>query len=349
MDFRSAGQGDGAREKIILKRTAKAPDRETPLPRVLCMVDLSRVPQAIKILREATQLDYRPADRSLLLDIIADYDAYWAHVDIRVDREVLERAKRLKVINTSSTGTDHIDVEEAERRGIRILSLTRDYGLLSTFTATAECAWMLLLACFRHLRPALRHVLEGKWRSEQFCGRQLSGHTLGILGVGRLGNMIANYGRAFGMQVLGCDTRPFGIPFVKQVSFDELLRQSDAISIHLHMTPNNYHLFDARAFSKMKAGAVLVNTSRGDIIDEPALLSALRSGRLAAFGADVLHDEWREDMGQSPVVQYAREHDNVILTPHIGGCTEYSLVEARTFSARKLVHYLKTGKELAIP
>jgi D-3-phosphoglycerate dehydrogenase len=93
----------------------------------------------------------------------------------------------------------------------------------------------------------------------------------------------------------------------------------------------------------------LINTSRGDIIDEQALLDTLESGRLAAFGADVLHNEWRENMGDSPVVQYAREHDNVVITPHIGGCTLKSLVDARVFSARKLVSYLETGEELIMP
>ena len=134
-----------------------------------------------------------------------------------------------------------------------------------------------------------------------------------------------------------------------EVDFDTLLGQSDVMSIHIHMLPQNYHLFNDAIFSKMKDGAVLVNTSRGDIIDEDALLRALDSGKLAAFGADVLHDEWRENMGDSPVIRYAREHDNVIVTPHIGGCTVRSVKEARIFAARKLVHYLQTGEELCMP
>ena len=114
------------------------------------------------------------------------------------------------------------------------------------------------------------------------------------------------------------------------------------------MLPGNYHLFNEETFAKMKDGAVLVNTSRGDIIDESALLRALESGKLAAFGVDVLHNEWREDMCESPIVQYAQEHDNVIITPHMGGCTKRSLWEARIFSARKLAHYLATAEELTM-
>src|SRR5262249_45005047 len=155
---------------------------------------------------------------------------------------------------------------------------------------------------------------------------------LGVLGVGRLGRMICEYGKAFRMRVLGCDLKPFDIPGVESVDFDTLLRKSDVISIHIHLRPDNYQLFNSEAFAKMKHGVILVNTSRGDIIDEQALLVALESGRLAAFGGDVLHDEWRTDMRESPVVRYAETHDNVVITPHMGGATEKSIWGARNFS-----------------
>ena len=316
-------------------------------PRVLCMLDLSLAPEALEILRQVADVEYRQVpDRSELLELIGDYDAYWGHVDIRVDAELQQHAPRLKVINAASTGTDHIDKAEAERRGIRVLSITRDYALLDTFTATAECAWMLMLACHRNLRGAVGHVLEGQWRDERFVGRQLSQHTLGVLGVGRLGRMTVEYGKAFRMRVLGCDLKPFDIDGVEPVDFETLLRESDAISIHIHMTPANRHLFNAETFARMKDGAILVNTSRGDLIDEPALIAALESGKLAGFGADVIHDEWREDMRESPLVRYAAEHTNVVLTPHMGGATLKSIVDARVFSARKLAHFLETGEEL---
>jgi len=265
---------------------------------------------------------------------------------LRVDADVLSRADRLKAILTASTGTDHIDKREAARRGIRILSITRDYGLLDTFTATAECAWMLLLACHRHFRAATASVFEGQWDSERYRGRQLLGRTLGVLGVGRLGQAMAQMAQGFRMRVIGCDRESFQREGVEPVDFDTLLRDSDAISIHIHMEDGNRHLFNDEVFAKMKPGAILVNTSRGDLIDEAALMRALESGRLAAFGADVLHDEWREDMRESKLVQYALSHPNVVITPHVGGCTTESLRGARLFAAQKLVHYIKTGQEL---
>jgi len=305
------------------------------------MVDLAGAAEGLAALREAAEVDCREPDRRLLLEIIGQYDAFWGHVELKIDAEMLSRAERLKVINTASTGTDHIDVREAERRGIRVLSITRDDDLLEGFTATAELAWTLILACHRHFHPALHAVLEGRWDQRPFCGRQLSGQTLGVLGVGRLGRMVCAYGKAFRMRVLGCDLKPFAIPGVEPADFEDLLRRSDTVSIHIHMTPDNYHLFGGRAFEMMRDGAVLVNTSRGDIIDEAALLRALENGKLAAFGADVLHDEWRADMSESPLIQYARRHDNVLITPHIGGNTDTSLWGARIHSARKLARWLR--------
>lgn len=303
--------------------------------------------EARRILEAACDVDYFPADRQRLLDLIADYDAFWGHFDFKVDEEVLARARRLKVVNTTSTGTDHIDKDACARRGIRVLSIAKDLALLDTFTATAECAWLLLLACHRQFRAASRAAHAGEWgNSERFQGDQLAGRTLGVLGVGRLGRMTVEYGKAFRMRVLGCDLKPFAIAGVERVDFETLLRESDALSLHIHLTPENRRLFNAETFARMKSGAILVNTSRGDVIDEPALLAALESGRLAAFGADVVHDEWRADMTAQPLVHYARTHDNVVLTPHIGGATRQSIAASRIFSARKLVQYLLTGEEL---
>lgn len=315
-------------------------------PRVLCMLDLTGASEGIQQLQKVADVEILAPDRGRLLEMIGDFDAVWAHTDLKMDREVLDRAQRLKVINTASTGTDHIDKETAAERGIQVLSITTDYALLDRFTATAECAWMLLLASMRHFRSATRHVLDGGWNLQQFAGQQLSDSTLGVLGVGRLGKMVCQYGQAFRARVLGCDVKPFSEPGVEAVDFETMLAEADAISIHIHMLPENYHIFNADTFSKMKQGAVLVNTSRGDLIDETALLEALESGRLSAFGADVLHNEWRADMRKSPLVQYAQTHENVIVTPHIGGATRRSIVEARIFSAQKLAHFLQTGKVL---
>jgi len=319
----------------------------TPRPRVLCTVP--RLPdQARATLDASLDVVYAAPDRRRILDTIDEFDAWWLHFDTKCDAAVLDRARKLRVICTATTGTDHIDRARAERRNIRVLHIARDRGLLDGFTATAELGWLLLLGLMRHVRAATRAAHAGDFHdgSVRFEGRQLSGRTLGVLGLGRLGTMTARYGRAFGMRVLGCDPEPRGLPEVEPVDFAPLLERSDAIAIHVHLTDQTRHLFDRDALARMKPGAVLVNTARGDVVDEEAVIAALESGRLAGYAADVLHDEWRPAMSDNALVRYAREHDNVVLTPHVGGATVDSVTASRSFTARKLVHYLLHDHEL---
>ena len=256
--------------------------------------------------------------------------------------QVIDRARRLRVVAGPSTGTDHFDVKLLAERGIELLTLTREYDLLDTFTATAECAWGLLLACLRTIPKGLEEVRRGNWAREQLIGRQLSGRTLGVLGVGRLGKMVVEYGKAFRMEVLGCDLKPVSIPGVRQVDFDTLLSESDVISIHIHLDDSTAGLISREAFAKMKDGVVLINTSRGAIIDEEAFLEALESGKVGAAGIDVIHGEWMEDITKHPLVQYTQTHDNLVISPHIGGSTVESIAGARRFMAKKLADYLST-------
>jgi D-3-phosphoglycerate dehydrogenase len=339
----------GSHPSRASEAAAPGEPRTDAKPRLLCMMDLSMVPESLDRLREVAEVDHVPPDTAVLRDSIHRYDALWTHIHAPIDADLLGRAKRLKLIASATTGTDHIDVDAARRLGIDVLSLKTEFELLESFTATAELAWALLMMCVRHMRPMLRTALSGQWGDrEALRGRQLSEMTLGVLGFGRLGKMTARYGRAFCRRVLACDERPFREVFqgwpaegVAPVDFATLLRDSDAISIHVHMTPENRHLFDARTFARMKSGAVLINTSRSDVVDEQALIAALDDGRLAAYGADVVHGEGREDMQDNLVVRYARDHENVIVTPHMGGGTHFSIIEARRFMADKAAAALK--------
>lgn len=310
------------------------------------MTDLSMAEEARKHLQEACELDEQPPDPERLLELISDYDAFWGHTELKLGADFFVRGSKLRAIATASTGRDHIDLSAAERAGVRVLSITRDYGLLDTFTATAECSWMLLLACHRHLRTVTRDALAGRWHGERRVGTQLSGRTLGVLGIGRLGKMTTTFGKAFRMRVLGCDIQPLEQDWVEPVGFQRLLTESDVIALHIHMNEENRHIIDRAALSLMKPGAILINTSRGDLVDEEAIIAALEAGTLAAYGADVIHDEWREHMQDSPLIRYAQNHENVIITPHIGGSTRLSVTDARVFTSKKLVHFLQTGEEL---
>lgn len=192
-------------------------------------------------------------------------------------------------------------------------------------------------------------MVSGDWARERFTGSQLAGKTLGVLGVGRLGRMVVEYGKAFRMRVLGCDLKDFSIPHVEAVDFETLLRESDVISIHLHLNDSTRRIISREAFMKMKNGVVLVNTSRGALIDENAFFEALNAGAVAAAGLDVIDGEWLADITTHPLVRYASTHDNLVITPHIGGAAVESIVGARIHLARKLADHIKRNLQVFTP
>ena len=310
-------------------------------PRLLCMVNLNRCLHVLDELQEFAEVDYRSADYELLLETIANYDIFWGHVGTKVDKAVLANANRLKIVASASTGTDHIDRNAIADRGIRLISLKNDYEVLRQFTGTAECAWMHILIAMQNYRAKSARVKKGLWSTDELIGKQLSQKTLGILGVGRLGSMVAEYGKAFGMRVIGCDLKKFHIQGVKQVNHDTLYGESDVLTVHVHLTEQNYHLINAGVFEKMKQGVIFVNTSRGDVVDEKALLANLESSKIAAAGVDVVSNEWRKDMSESPMVKYYQNHNNLTITPHMGGCTVFSQNKAREYTAEKIRQAVK--------
>ncbi len=284
-----------------------------------------------------------PPKREAIEPVIHEYDVYYASVHLRFDRPLIERAEKLRVVATPSTGLDHLDTDALEERGIELISLKCERTFLDTITATAEQAWALLLATVRHIPALFDEVKQGRWSRELMRGHQLSGKTLGILGYGRLGSIVANYGTAFRMPVIACDLQPFEARGVTRVTFDELLAESDVLSIHIHLTEDNRHLLNAGAFRRMKQGVYLVNTSRGAIIDETALIAALESGKVAGCGLDVIDGEWRDDLIAHPLIQYARHHHNVVISPRIGGAAWEAQAMALMFTADRLIEALATG------
>jgi D-3-phosphoglycerate dehydrogenase len=206
-------------------------------------------------------------------------------------------------------------------------------------------SWGLLLAVVRRLPWAFDAAREGDWARDQFRGHQLAGKTLGVLGYGRLGRMVAQYAKAFRMRVLVCDVKPIEPgPGIERVALDELLAEADVLSIHVDMTAENRGLIGAENLARMKPGAVLVSISHGAVIDEAALLDALQKRHLAAAALDMIDGEWRTDLDQHPLIRYANTHENLIITPHVGGVTYESQRMAYTHTAKKLARHLESLK-----
>jgi D-3-phosphoglycerate dehydrogenase len=254
---------------------------------------------------------------------------------VHFDRVMLNQAPNLRVISTATTGADHIDSKALAERNVPLLTLRGETEVLLNLTPAAELSWMLLLACARRLKGAMRHVLEGQWLREEFPGIMLKGKVLGLIGCGRIGSWMAQYARAFDMDVLGYD--PFVDPWpaqIRQSDLDSLLSTVDFISIHVPLNDQTRGMLGAREFGLMKPGAILLNTSRGGLIDEQALLQAIVEGRIGAAGIDVLEGEPTID--HHPLVEYARTHDNLIITPHIGGFSPDAVKVVVAHAARRI-------------
>lgn len=271
---------------------------------------------------------------------MSDLELWVPHLRDAVDAEAIAKLPHLRVIATPSTGTDHIDLAAAAAHGVHVLSLKDDRAFLDGVQSTAELAWMLILACSRNLRACMRMTHDGEWDAMAVRGHELLGGTIGIIGYGRLGSMVGRFANAFGMNVLAADPVPVSDQFVTQLPLPDLLQQAEIISLHVHLNDKTRNLIGPREFSLMRDDAVLVNTSRGGVIDESALLDALRSGRLAAAGLDVITGERDEHLNDHPLLRYAREHENLLLTPHVGGCTEEAQAKAMWFLARKLREFV---------
>ena len=240
----------------------------------------------------------------------------------QVDEEILASAPNLKMVATATTGLNHIDQQAAQRQGVAVLSLKGETEFLAQISATAEHTWGLLLALIRQTPEAISHVREGKWDRNEFVGRELSGRTLGILGYGRLGRIVAEYARAFRMNVLAHDPNPISKdPGVSYVTLPELLQSAEVLSVHVSLDASTRGMIGPKEFALMRRGVYLVNTARGEIIDEPAFLNALEKGWVAGAAVDVLCNESHTaDRQSGKMVEYAQTHTNLLITPHIGGC-----------------------------
>jgi glyoxylate reductase len=259
----------------------------------------------------------RPLQRAELIAGIEQADALLCMLSDRIDVEVLEAAPLLRVISNYAVGFDNIDVAAARQRGVEV---TTTPGVLTD--ATADLAWALLLAAARNLGAGERLVRAGEWTGwapTQLLGEPLRHQTLGIVGMGAIGQAVARRAQGFGMNVVYFNRNQVASEIetslgAEFVSLDELLRRSDFISLHAPLNDQSRHMFDARAFRLMKSTAVLVNTGRGALIDEAELVNVLREGRIAAAGLDVYEFEPKITDGLLTL-------DNVVLAPHLGSAS----------------------------
>ncbi len=260
-----------------------------------------------------------------LIAIIPEYDALIIRSRTKVDAHLLAAAKNLKVIGRAGIGVDNIDIHVATERGIIIMNTP-----LANSIASAEQTMALMLAVSRHIVQAHASLKAGEWKRIQFTGNQLYRKTLGIIGLGRTGRLVAKRAQAFGMEVVAYD------PFISEeigrelnvmlLDLDELLAYSDYISMHTALLPTTTKMINAETISQMKDGVILINRARGQLVDEAALVDGLKSGKIKAAGIDVFEIEPPEN---SPLIGLP----NVVHTPHLGAYT----IEAQRNVATQVV------------
>lgn len=273
-----------------------------------------------------------PVPRDELLKNVADVDALFCLLTDKIDKAVLDAAgSKLKVIGTMSVGYDHIDIEECKRRKISV-----GYTPNVLTDATAELTIALLLATSRRIPEGIRAVKSGEWGTWKpmwLCGQALKGSTVGIVGLGRIGQAVARRLIPFGVhKIIYSGSKPKSTDFDAQfVSFDSLLQQSDFIVVTCAMTPDTAGLFNSRAFSQMKSNAMLINTSRGGVVNQNDLYEALKSHKIAAAGLDVTTPE------PLPVDHPLLTLDNCVVLPHIASATDETRSLMSEMTARNIL------------
>jgi len=280
-------------------------------------------------LTDAFEVDYQPKiSKEELLAKVAGYEVLVIRSRTRVDEEVIARGSRLKIIARSGSGVDNIDLRAANMKGVEVVSSPE-----ALVEAVAEHVLGLMLSLARGVPAADAMMKGGGWDKERFVGVELKGKTMGIAGLGRIGKRVAEIARVLGMSLLAYDVveipqETLSMLGCRMVDLDTLFASSDFITLHIPLTTETRRMVDARRISLMKKSAFLINTSRGEVIDEGALERALKAGEIGGAALDVFENEPpRSDIAKAP---------RLIATPHIGGQTKDAQVAAVTIVGAKI-------------
>ena len=281
-------------------------------------------------------VDYKPTiTKDELLAVAGEYDAFIVRSRTKIDRDVLDKATRLKLVARPGTGLDNVDVEYAKAKGVSVVNSPE-----SLVEGVAEHVVLLMLALSRKLVVADVGTRAGRWEKNSLLGKELRGKVLGIVGLGRIGRRIAEIARTLGMSILFYDVIAIPPDVVsalgaRVVGLDELFRTADYVTLHVPMTPETAHMVGAARLAQMKPTSFLVNTSRGGVIDEEALATALSQNRIGGAALDVFEKE--------PPTGAILTAPNAILTPHIGGQTEEAQVNAITVIGEKVRDFFSSA------
>ena len=261
---------------------------------------------------------------------------------VTIDDELISLAGKLKIISTATTGSSHVRLGQDNLDRIKVCTLREDKGLLKNITPAAEHTWALVMLLARDFFGASQHTKDGFWIREQFPSILLKDKTFGVIGFGRIGEWVSRYALAFGMKVIaydpGINCWPTGVLPVKQLK--DIAKESDFFSLHVHLSEDTRDLLSAEFFDHLKGGNFFINTSRGEIVDEGALLKVLEEGQLGGAGLDVLRNE--PNISNDPLIKYSNSHQNLIITPHCGGYSPDAVKLVTNRAIEKVLTFLES-------
>lgn len=294
--------------------------------------------EAIKVLHEKFDVNLlENFSREHLLDTIHLYDLIFIRLGIHIDKEIIEKGTRLKYILTATTGLDHVDVDFFEKKGGKIISLKDEVTFLSSIPSTAEHTWALLLSLVKKLPSSFESVKEGVWNRNLYKGNNLKGKRIGILGLGRVGIQVAKFADAFDMKIGYYDSQNKNTNFLRFDSPETLFEWAEIITIHIPLNKNNIHFVNPSLLDLLNEDSLLINTSRGAVIDESYLCSLIKENRIKGYATDVLENELNLDFSDHELIGLAKAGYNVIITPHIAGATFESMKMTEDFVVEKFL------------
>ncbi len=290
------------------------------------------------------EVDINSCTQDDIKSILEEYDIFWFRLGYRIDEKVLSKNSRCKIIATPVTGIDHIDIKLCEKLGIKIISLKGETEFLNNIRATAELTINLTMSLMRKTNFAIGHVLQGNWNRDFFRGYELYKKKVGIVGLGRLGTIVSEYFKSFGCEVYYNDTekkhKSNDIKFISDLG--SLISECDIISIHVDYNKSTHNLFNKQIFKFFNDTKWLINTSRGQVIDEDDLINCLESKNIAGVALDVINNENKNIMLNNPLLKYSNTNNNLIISPHIGGNTYESFKKTEMFIAKKIINFISS-------
>ncbi len=297
--------------------------------KILVITPISHLLNVEKILRSipASKIVYLPDCEYIDFKKHSDSFAIFTNPNkstIFLGKDNLKEFDTLKFICTASTGTVHIDKDFCKNKNINIISLTEERNVINKISSTAEHAFALMIASIRNIPEANNNVSEKNWDYEPFIGRQIDSLTIGVIGYGRLGTFFANYAESFGANVLVYDPYKSVIHtrIRQSLTLEELAISSDIISLHVHVTEETNQMINSEFLAYCKDSVLIINTSRGEVVNENHLINFLKKNKSAKYATDVLSNEVN-DISKNPIMRYHKDHKNQItITPHIGGMTK---------------------------